>query len=429
MNVTKLCVLITTARFDVRPRLLSLSTPYFARILGIETSCDDTGVAIVDSNGSVHAESLYSQSEFHDQLGGVMPPIAKELHAQNVVRATEDCLSQSGLRLRDLDAVAVTVKPGLKMTLEVGLNHAKSLVHSSGLPLIPIHHMEAHALTPRLSYQELGFPFLVLLVSGGHCLLALVKEVNSFFLMGTTGDDAPGEMLDKIARRLKLRNLESCRNLSGGPAIERLAKEGDPSIFEFPLAMLKYRDCHFSFSGMKRHAYSLIEEEEALHNIQGGDVLPNVASICAGLQLGLTKHLALRVARAFLYCDRQGFFEDRPRHLVMSGGVGANAFLRHTLNKVCVQFDAKLICPTPRLCTDNGVMIAWNGVEKWNVADGIIRDFEDVKKLAPVARSPLGQDISGEVGNARIRIPMKEINSLIDQVMTENKNVAEIDCG
>jgi len=238
----------------------------YARILGIETSCDDTGVAIIDTNNQVLAEALYSQSEFHVQLGGVNPPIARDLHAVNLEKAVSDVFDQSGLSLDDLSAIAVTTRPGLALTLDEGLRHARQLAQSASLPLMTIHHMEAHALTPRLGHPDLDFPFLVLLVSGGHCILSLVRGVTDFLLLGTCLDQAPGDLLDKTARRLKLIHLPECRRLSGGRAIEVMAQRGDASLFRFGHVMLAKRDCDFSFSGLHCTVHRLIERERAIRN-------------------------------------------------------------------------------------------------------------------------------------------------------------------
>jgi len=386
-----------------------------ARILGIETSCDDTGVAIIDTDGVVLAEALYSQSEFHTQLGGVNPPIARDLHAINVEKAVRDVLLQSRLSALDLSAIAVTTRPGLVLALNEGLRHARQMALDAGLPLIPIHHMEAHALTPRLEYPELDFPFLVLLASGGHCILALVRGVADFLLLGTCHDQAPGDLFDKAARRLKLTNLPECRRLGGGQAIELMAKRGDASVFPFGHVMLAKRDCNFSFSGLHCNVHQLIEREEERLGVVGGDVLPNAADISAGLLSGVAKHLALRIVRAWNYCDLMGIFpEGRRRRLVMSGGVAANAFLRTVVRRVCEKHDADLICPPPRLCTDNGVMIAWNAVERWRIGDRGIKDQEELERIEPVGKSPLGEDAREDVYRRGIKVKTKEIDALVE---------------
>ena len=396
----------------------------YARILGIETSCDDTGVAIVDTDGAVLAEALYGQGEFHAQLGGVIPPIARELHAANVVKATDDVLRESGLRPSDLSAVAVTTRPGLVMTLYEGLEHARKFALASRLPLLPIHHMEAHALTPRMAYPDLSFPFLVLLVSGGHCILSLVRGVSDFLVLGNTIDVAPGELFDKAGRRLKLRNLAECRRLGFGPAIESVAKGGDPTRFTLPHPLLRRPDCNFSFGGLRTAVQSLVEREETRCGVFGGDVLPTAADIAAGLQVAVAKHLAVRLVRAWNYCDLKELVpaEGRTRRaLVMSGGVAANGFLRSVVERVCERHDARLVCPPPKLCTDNGVMIAWNGAERWKVGDRGMTDEVEMMRIEPVDRTPLGEDVGEDVIRRGLKVKSKDIDALVDSVIKSGR--------
>ncbi|XP_046543221.1 probable tRNA N6-adenosine threonylcarbamoyltransferase, mitochondrial isoform X2 [Haliotis rubra] len=308
------------------------------------------------------------------------------------------------MTVHDVDAVAVTVEPGLALCLKVGLDHAKSLVRLSGKPLIPIHHMQAHALTARMT-DRVDFPFLVLLISGGHCLLTVARDVADFVLLGESLDDAPGEAFDKIARQLNLKNLPQFTSVSGGVAIETMASQGDPKSFDLPLMLTQVRTCDFSFSGLKSQAKRIIAHEEKRQGVSRDDILPNAADICASFQYGVLKHLARRVQRSLLFCELSGLL---PKHktLVVSGGVGSNQFIRSGLQKVCDMYSTQLICPPPRLCTDNGVMIAWNGMEKllcgknFSAADPEAVDFQP--------KSPIGEDISSSVRDAAIKLsPLK----------------------
>lgn len=407
----------------------------YARILGIETSCDDTGVAIIDTNGVILAESLFSQSEFHTKMGGVNPSFARELHAANISKAVDEVFHQSGLTPADLSAIAVTTRPGLFVCLNEGLSHARKMAIEARLPLLPIHHMEAHALTPRLGLADddsdgddhLRFPFLVLLISGGHCILSLVRGVSDFLLLGNCQDQAPGDLFDKAARRLKLLNLPECRRLSGGRAIEKVASSGgDPSRFPMSHVMLNKRDCNFSFSGLHAHVHHIIEKEEERLEIMGGDVLPNAPDITAALQVGVAKHLAMRLVRAFNYCDLKQLLPDegRQRRLVMSGGVAANGFLRSVIQRVCEQHDAQLVCPPPKLCTDNGVMIAWNGIERWKAGDRGVSDITDIENIVPVPKSPLGQDVGDDIFRASLRVRTKDIDVLVEGTDSVLRNSA-----
>ncbi|KAJ8314349.1 hypothetical protein KUTeg_008910 [Tegillarca granosa] len=243
------------------------------------------------------------------------------------------------------------------MPLNVGVEHAKELVRKSSKPMIPIHHMEAHALTARM-LERIDFPFLVFLVSGGHCLLAVAKSVDQFLLLGRGIDGSPGEAFDKTARSLRLKNLPQCEGLSGGASVELMAKNGNPHAFEFPTQQ-RSRKCDFSMSGLKEFARQIIEKEERRQGLLAGDVLSNAADICASFQFGLLQHFIKKLQRAFLFCELKNLLPEQNRVLVMSGGVASNSYLKQNLEKVCNIYNCRMVCPPPRLCTDNGAMIAW----------------------------------------------------------------------
>ena len=378
-------------------RLSSTSRPPL--ILGIETSCDDTGCAVVDGSGHILSDVVHSQLQVHLDHGGIIPPIARDLHAQNISAATEEALTQAGVSLSDLSAVAVTVRPGLSLSLLVGLRHARSLARQADLPIIPVHHMQAHALTARMVAPEITFPFLTLLISGGHCLLAVVQEPDKFVLLGSSRDDAPGEALDKAARRMKLRNLPECSTLAGGRAVELMASRGDPRAFEFPLPMTHYKDCSFSFAGMKFSAQKLTEKEERRHEVVASGVIPTAPDVCASLQYGIARHLCHRVQRAMDYCEARDLLPE-PRRLVVSGGVACNRFIASCLRRVGDAMGFEVHVPPPRLCTDNGVMIAWNGQELWALGRGATRDLDAVDIEA---KSPIGVDVSEDVANMSLK--------------------------
>ncbi|XP_076460991.1 tRNA N6-adenosine threonylcarbamoyltransferase, mitochondrial-like [Babylonia areolata] len=369
-------------------------------VLGIETSCDDTGAAVVDERGNIVGDALHSQTKTHIELGGIIPPIARDLHKAHIDSVVTQALHTANVSLEDVDAIAVTVKPGLALSLLVGVQHAKMLVQQSGLPLIPIHHMEAHALTARMIHR-VDFPFLVLLASGGHCLLAVARDVSDFLLLGTCLDDSPGEAFDKTARQMKLKNLPECSSLSGGAAIELLAKSGNPRAFQFPQVMTKLPDCHFSFAGIKFAAKKLIEAEEKRLNTSASSVVSSAPDICASFQYGVLHHMARRLQRAFLFCDLKHLL-PKNRTLVLSGGVASNSYLRSGLQQVCEMNNCQLLCPPPHLCTDNGIMIAWNGMEK--LLQGIGKaDNPATVDIQP--KCPLGKDITQEVIAAAIKLP------------------------
>eukprot|EP00106_Octopus_bimaculoides_P017121 XP_014784563.1 PREDICTED: probable tRNA N6-adenosine threonylcarbamoyltransferase, mitochondrial isoform X2 [Octopus bimaculoides] len=347
-------------------------------VLGLETSCDDTGAAVVDNLGHVWGEALHSQTSTHIELGGIIPPIAQKLHQQHIEGVVEKAFEEANVTLEDVDAIAVTVKPGLSLSLAVGLQYAKELAKE----------------------YRVNFPFLVLLASGGHCLLAVSKSVNEFALLGTTMDNAPGDVFDKVARSLKLKNLPQCYGLSGGASVELLAKNGQPHAFEFPQVMLQSPDCNFSFSGFNSMAHRYISLAEKDQNIKGDAIIANAADLCASFQLGVLKHLAKRVQRALLFSEITGLL-GKEKTLVVSGGVACNQFLINNLRKVCEEYNCSLYCPPPKLCTDNGIMVAWNGVEKLARGIGIAKDLEQIEIEA---KSPLGENLSEEVSKVKLKL-------------------------
>ncbi|XP_046334794.2 probable tRNA N6-adenosine threonylcarbamoyltransferase, mitochondrial [Haliotis rufescens] len=390
---------------ESKTRVLSAFSTYFdtkKTVLGIETSCDDTGAAVVDNRGRVLGEALNSQVKVHVEAGGILPPVARNLHVESIAGVVQEALDRASMTVHDVDAVAVTVEPGLALCLKVGLDHAKSVVRHSGKPLIPIHHMQAHALMARMS-DRVDFPFLVLLISGGHCLLAVAKDVADFVLLGESLDDAPGEAFDKIARQLNLKNLPQFSSVSGGVAIETLAREGNPKAFDLPLMLTQIRTCDFSFSGLKSQAKRFIAREEERQGVSREDILPNVADICASFQYGVLKHLARRVQRSLLFCELHGLLPKHKKTLVVSGGVGSNQFIRSGLQKVCDMYSTQLVCPPPRLCTDNGVMIAWNGMEKLLSGQDFSAAHPEAVDFQP--KCPIGEDISSAVRDASIKLP------------------------
>ncbi|KFQ16447.1 hypothetical protein N330_07259, partial [Leptosomus discolor] len=259
-------------------------------VLGIETSCDDTGAAVVDEAGSVLGEALHSQKEVHLQTGGIIPVVAQQLHRENIKQVVNEALSVSGVSVHELAAIATTVKPGLALSLEVGLQYSLNLVNKYQKPFIPIHHMEAHALTIRLTHR-VEFPFLVLLLSGGHCLLAVARGVSDFLLLGQSIDIAPGDMLDKVARRLSLRKHPECHSMAGGKAIEHLAQTGNRQQHTFRLPMQQYRNCDFSFSGLQNLVNKAIIQKEKEEGIQEGEILSCVKDIAAAVQHAVAVHI------------------------------------------------------------------------------------------------------------------------------------------
>ncbi|XP_036279071.1 probable tRNA N6-adenosine threonylcarbamoyltransferase, mitochondrial isoform X2 [Pipistrellus kuhlii] len=370
-------------------------------VLGIETSCDDTAAAVVDETGNILGEAIHSQTEVHLKTGGIIPPVAQQLHRENIQRIVQEALSASRVPPGELAAVATTTMPGLALSLGVGLSFSLQLVGQWKKPFIPIHHMEAHALTIRLT-DRVEFPFLVLLISGGHCLLALVRSVSDFLLLGKSLDIAPGDMLDKVARRLALAKHPECAAMSGGRAIEHLAKRGNRLHFDLTPPMHRAKNCDFSFSGLQHVIDRIVTRKEREEGLEPGQVLSSAPDIAAAAQHAIACHLAKRTHRALLFCQQRGLLPPSNAALVVSGGVASNFYIRKALEIVADATQCALLCPPPRLCTDNGVMIAWNGIERLRAGVGILYDAEGVR-YEP--RCPLGVDISKEVGEAAIKVP------------------------
>ncbi|XP_041663215.1 probable tRNA N6-adenosine threonylcarbamoyltransferase, mitochondrial isoform X2 [Cheilinus undulatus] len=384
---------------------VSGKTPYSRLVLGIETSCDDTGAAVLDETGEILGESLHSQTEVHLKTGGIIPPVAQQLHREHIGRVVQEALDRSNVDPSQLSAVATTVKPGLALSLGIGLEFSQRLVKQHNKPFIPIHHMEAHALTVRM-LQPVAFPFLVLLVSGGHSLLAVARGVDDFLLLGQSLDIAAGDALDKVARRLSLIKHPQCSTLSGGQAIELLAKDGDRTKFLLTTPMGKTNDCCFSFSGLHHQVTLMIKKKEAEEGIEEGTLLSCVNDIAAATQHTVATHLAKRTHRAILFCKANNLLPSSNPTLVVSGGVASNQYIRKALSIITDKEEVSLLCPPAKFCTDNGVMIAWNGVERLREGKGILPPNVDVC-FEP--KAPLGVDMIAEVRASGIKLPSIKI--------------------
>ncbi|KAJ1186970.1 hypothetical protein NDU88_003749 [Pleurodeles waltl] len=370
-------------------------------VLGIETSCDDTGAAVVDETGKILGEALHSQMEVHLKTGGIIPPVAQRLHRENIEHVVNEALLASGVTPHQLSAIATTVKPGLSLSLGVGLEYSLKLVDQYKKPFIPIHHMEAHALTARIT-EPVHFPFLVLLISGGHCLLAIARGVSDFLLLGQSLDEAPGETFDKVARHLSLKNHEECSTMSGGQALEHLAQQGEQQKFKLTLPLARSLDCNFSFSGLRSHADGIIAQKKKEEGLKEGQIVSCAADIAAAVQHTVALHIFKRTHRAILFCQREGLLPERDAFLVVSGGVASNQYIRKVLQILSEATGLTLCCPPPRLCTDNGIMIAWNGIERLREQLGVLYNTEGV---GYEPKAPLGTDISDQVRKAAIQVP------------------------
>jgi N6-L-threonylcarbamoyladenine synthase len=339
-----------------------------APILAIESSCDETACAILDADGAILAERLLSQQE-HLAFGGVVPEIAARAHLTALPALVRSALSDAGLVAGGLGAVAATCGPGLIGGLIVGSNLAKGLAVSLGIGFVAVNHLEAHALTARLPGlvpEGAAFPFLLLLVSGGHCQCVAVDGVGRYRLLGGTIDDAAGEAFDKVAKMLGL-------GWPGGPALERLAQEGDPCSVRLPRPLLGRPGCDFSFSGLKTAVAQRIAA------LPGSPTRTQAADLASGFQEAVADVLADRVANAL-------DMAPDARLLVVSGGVAANQAIRARLDGVARDRGIRFAAPPLRLCTDNAVMVAWAALER--LRGGLV---EDGLATLPRPRWPLDE--------------------------------------
>jgi len=324
------------------------------RVMGIETSCDETAVAIVEAPagnqpvGNILANVVYSQLTEHRRFGGVVPEIAARAHLERLDGLVAEALAEAKLDLADLDGIAATGGPGLIGGVLVGVMTAKALAFAHDKPFLAVNHLEGHALSVRLT-EEVTFPYLLLLVSGGHCQLLTVRGPGDFVRLGTTIDDAVGECFDKTAKLLGL-------GFPGGPAVERAAQGGDPQRFPLPRPMWKKPGCDFSFSGLKTAV------RQAVEKLPKGDSRA-IADLCASFQRTVGDVLADRCANALAMAPSDT--------LVVAGGVAANVYLRRRLEAL----GPRLVAPPIKLCTDNGAMIAWAGLERLRLGHTDSLDF------------------------------------------------------
>ncbi|MEW6313902.1 MAG: tRNA (adenosine(37)-N6)-threonylcarbamoyltransferase complex transferase subunit TsaD [Pseudomonadota bacterium] len=322
-------------------------------VLGIETSCDETGVALYHSAHGLLGHRLYSQVAMHAEYGGVVPELASRDHIRRVLPLTRQLLSACGCTLADLDAVAYTQGPGLAGALLVGAGIANALAYALKIPALPIHHLEGHLLSPLLADPAPAFPFVALLVSGGHTQLMRVAGVGDYELLGETVDDAAGEAFDKTAKLLGL-------DYPGGPALARLAEHGHAKRYKLPRPMLGSGDLNFSFSGLKTAVLTALKE-----NKNGTPDKAARADLAAATQQAIVDVLA---AKSLAALEQTGLGQ-----LVVAGGVGANTMLRHRLSEAAQKNGCRVYYPPLEFCTDNGAMIAFAGalrLQKQTAATG-----------------------------------------------------------
>lgn len=331
------------------------------KILGIETSCDETAAAIVDDQKNILSSVINSQVKLHEQYGGVVPELAARSHAEILDKIIKQALKDANLELKDIDAIAATAGPGLIGGVMVGLMTAKTLASITKKPFIAINHLEAHLLTARLS-GEINFPFLTLLISGGHCQILYASEFGKYEKLGETIDDALGESFDKVAQMLGL-------EYPGGPQVEKLARVGDEKKFKFPRPLIDQKDkkhlYDFSFSGLKTAVRREIEKlagEEFSHASTPKKLTnQNKADICASFQ---------RVVCEIIINRLENVFQNKKiatSNIVIAGGVAANRYIFEKLSTYAKEKNLNIITPPLKLCTDNAAMIAWAGVERFKL--------------------------------------------------------------
>ncbi|WP_298840923.1 tRNA (adenosine(37)-N6)-threonylcarbamoyltransferase complex transferase subunit TsaD [uncultured Roseobacter sp.] len=327
-------------------------------VLAIESSCDDTAAAILrrgaDGRTSILASVVRGQTDLHAAYGGVVPEIAARAHAEALDLCAEEAMDTAGMTISEIDAFAVTAGPGLIGGVVSGVMCAKGLAMATGKPLYGVNHLAGHALTPRLT-DATAYPYLMLLVSGGHCQFLLVRGPDQFERLGGTIDDAPGEAFDKIARLLGLEQ-------PGGPAVERSAQSGASDRFRLPRPLLDRDGCDLSFSGLKT---AVLRARDAVVAEKGGLTQVDVADLCAGFQASVTDVLAVKTRRAMQMCIQQ---DAVPTALCVAGGVAANQAIRTVLETVASGFKTDFVAPPLALCTDNAAMIGYAALEQMDIS-------------------------------------------------------------
>lgn len=350
-------------------------------VLGIESSCDDSAAAVVrqapGGRGAILASRVAGQAALHADFGGIVPEIAARAHVEALDHLVEAALAEAGLGLDEIDALAVTAGPGLIGGVLAGVMLAKGIAASRGLPLVGVNHLAGHALTPRLT-DGLEFPYLMLLVSGGHCQFLRVEAADAFTRLGGTIDDAPGEAFDKVARLLGLPQ-------PGGPSVEAEAAQGDPTRFALPRPLLDRPGCDLSFSGLKT---AVLRARDALVAEHGGITRADRADLCAGFQAAVGDVLAAKAARALARSPGMGAF-------AVAGGVAANAALRARLKAEAQAAGVPFVAPPLALCTDNAAMIAWAGIERLRLGQC------DDMTLAARPRWPLDTSAPALIGSGK----------------------------
>ena len=340
-------------------------------ILGLETSCDETGVALYDTQRGLLAHALFSQVDIHVEYGGVVPELASRDHVRKALPLVDEVLAQAGCTPRDIDGVAYTAGPGLVGALMVGATLARALAWGWGIPVLGVHHMEGHLLAPMLEEDPPAFPFVALLVSGGHTQLVRVDGIGQYRMLGESLDDAAGEAFDKAAKMLGL-------PYPGGPHIAQLAQQGDPQRFDFPRPMVNRPGLDFSFSGLKTFTLNTVAACREAGELSERDR----CDIARAFEDAVVATLVIKCRRALR--------QEALKTLVIAGGVSANTHLRTALEKALAKENARVFYPAPMFCTDNGAMIAYAGAQRLQAgqvddADTRVRPRWPMEELPPLS--------------------------------------------
>ncbi len=344
--------------------------------LGIESSCDETSAAIVDSNRNILSHIIYSQIPEHQKYGGVVPELAARAHILAIDEVIRQTLDRANMSISDIDVIAATAGPGLIGGVLIGWMAAVGIAQSTGKPLIAVNHLEGHALVPRLAATTadnsaapvaVEFPYLLMLASGGHCQILLVRGVGQYEMIGQTLDDSAGEAFDKVSKMLGL-------GYPGGPIVDRRAALGNPHAFDFPRPLTDKPNCDFSFSGIKTAARTFLNKTDAPYSDEF------INDFCASFQASVVDCITNRLSYAM---KTPVVLETKPKTLVVAGGVAKNSAIRSAMEKLAHEHGMIFAAPPMNLCTDNGAMIAWAGLENYKVGN-IVRE-----PIAPRPRWPL----------------------------------------
>ncbi len=328
------------------------------KVLGIETSCDETAVAIVDDKKNILANKILSQVDLYQKFGGIVPEIAARSHVEFLPQLLEEALLDANIELKDIDAIAATGGPGLIGGVMVGVVYAKTIASIMKKKFIAINHLEGHTLTIRIT-EDINYPYLLLLVSGGHCQIVIVEELGKYYIIGRTIDDAVGEAFDKVAKMLNL-------GYPGGPIVEKFAKSGNKKAYQLPKPLMKKGEHNFSFSGLKTAVRNQIIKLDKINEQKKAD-------ICASFQYTIAEILTNKLLKSIRLF---GTKFPNSKNVIISGGVAANLYIRNKLESAIGHLGYKLFYPPIDLCTDNAVMIAWTAIERLKKGESSSLDFE-----------------------------------------------------